>query len=65
MYKKLRKICAWALAVVTVLTIVPSSGMVMADTEPANAKEVEQGSICERMGAGASYLFCFKNKQAD
>ena len=45
MYKKLRKLCAWALAVVTVLTIIPSSGMVMADTEPANAKEVEQGTV--------------------
>ena len=46
MYKKLKKLCAWALAVVTVLTMVPSSGLVMADTEPANAtQEVEQGTV--------------------
>ena len=45
MCKKLKKLCAWALAVVTVLTVIPSSGMVMAYTEPANAEEVEQGTV--------------------
>lgn len=31
MYKKLRKFCAWALAVVTVVSLISSSGLVMAE----------------------------------
>lgn len=46
MYKKLRKFCAWALAVVTVVSLVPSSGLVMADeTDTSVNAEVEQGTI--------------------
>lgn len=46
MYKKLRKFCAWALAVVTVVSLVPSSGLVMADeTDTSVNAEVEQGTV--------------------
>ena len=46
MYKKLRKFCAWALAVVTVVSLVPSFGLVMADaTDTSVNAEVEQGTV--------------------
>lgn len=46
MYKKLRKFCAWVLAVVTVVSLVPSSGLVMADaTDTSVNAEVEQGTV--------------------
>lgn len=49
MCRKLKKLCAWALAVVTVLSVVPSSGMVLADQttdeNTANVEEVNQGTV--------------------
>lgn len=47
MCKKLKKLCAWALAVVTVFSVIPSSGFVMADTtgNEASESEVEQGTV--------------------
>lgn len=49
MCRKLKKLCAWALAVVTVLSVVPSSGMVLADQttdeNTANVEEVKQGTV--------------------
>ena len=45
MYKKFRRLCAWALAVITVLSVVPASGIVMADEKTADATEVKQGTV--------------------
>ena len=47
MCRKLKKLCAWALAVVTVFSVIPSSGFVMADTtgNEASESEVEQGTV--------------------
>lgn len=66
MYKKLRKFCAWALAVVTVVSLVPSSGLVMADeTDTSVNAEVEQGTVYFKIPDAGGQVFVTTDKDTE
>lgn len=66
MYKKLRKFCAWALAVATVVSLVPSSGLVMADeTDTSVNAEVEQGTVYFKIPDAGGQVFVTTDKYTE
>lgn len=66
MCKKLKKICAWALTLVTVFSAIPATNMVLADeTETSVNEEVEQGTVYFKVPNAGGQILVTTDKDTD